>query len=291
MTVLPQTPVRCAVIRMGGYATAHEERGTEGMKISRLSYVVLVSTLAIASTLHAQEKEPAKSAPTLAFDGKVVLSSLVSLVDGRLSAISDLLSVAALTEEVRSGDWARMKPLLAEIQKCEGGAVAWYALPDGSYYTVDKDKMDQNLKDRPYLPKALAGQKVIGDLVVSKSTGQMSAVMVVPVSNGKTVTGILGLSLFMQKFGEGIQKDMNLPDSAIFFALNRDRVTAFHVRAERVFVDPATQGSESMTRAVQDMLAKEEGVVEYEFGGPRRVMFRHSNVTGWWYALGLPVVP
>jgi methyl-accepting chemotaxis protein len=259
------------------------------MKTRWFAHFVLALILMSALTLPTQERATGEPSQPLMFDGRIVLSSLMSLVDGRISHIADTLAVAALTEEVRSSDWTRMKPLLAEVQKREGAAIVWYALPDGSYFTVDKDKTNQTLKDRPYFPKVLAGQVVIGDLVVSKSTGQMSTIIAVPVKHGKSVTGILGVSLFMQKLSGQITRDMGLPDEVIFYAFNRDRMTAFHAKIELVFADPTAQGSESLTRAVHEMLSKDQGIVEYDFGGPRRVMFRRSDFTGWWYALGMPI--
>ncbi len=134
--------------------------------------------------------------------------------------------MAAITEEAASGSWERIKPLLAKIEKQEkGDAVAWFALPDGSYYTVDKGLMDKNLKDRTYFPSVLAGKISVGELVISKSTNQVSTVIAVPVKKRNSVTGVLGVSLFTRKLSVLINKNMRFEDDVIFFALNKEHIT------------------------------------------------------------------
>ncbi len=224
------------------------------------------------------------------FDAGVVLSSLMAVTDSYIKAISGELEVASLTEEAASGDWQRIRPLLENIQKREkGDAIAWFALPDGSYYTVDDGITDKNLKDREYFPKVLAGQTSIGELVVSKATGQVSTIIAVPIKKGGPVTGILGVSLFTRKLSAQLKIELGFKDDMIFFALNKKHITAINSNPDRVFLDPEAQGNSSMTKAIREMLKKEEGTADYDFHGKRRVVFRKSPYTNWWYAVGLMV--
>jgi hypothetical protein len=224
------------------------------------------------------------------FDTGVVLSSLMVVTDSYIKAIACELDVASVTEEAASGDWQRIRPLLEMIQKREkGGAIAWYALPDGSYYTVDDGLTNKNLKDRAYFPKVLAGQISVGELVVSKATGQVSTIIAVPIKKGDPVTGILGVSLFTKKLSAQLKSNLGFKDDVIFFALNEAHITVINSEPDRVFLDPEAQGSSSMTKAIKEMLKKDEGTVEYDFNGKRRVVFRKSSYTNWWYAAGLQV--
>jgi hypothetical protein len=224
------------------------------------------------------------------FDAGVVLSSLMVVTDSYIKAIAGELEVVSLTEEAASGDWQRIRPLLENIQKQEkGDAIAWFALPDGSYYTVDDGITDKNLKDRAYFPKVLAGQSSIGELVVSKSTGQVSTIIAVPVKKGGSVAGILGVSLFTRKLSTQLKSDLGFKDDMIFFALNKEHITVINSNPDRVFLDPEAQGNSSMIKAIEEMLKKDEGTAEYYFHGKRRVTFRKSPYTNWWYAVGLMV--
>ncbi len=44
-----------------------------------------------------------------------------------------------------------------------------------------------------------------------------------------------------------------------------------------------------MTMAIKEMMSMDEGIVEYDFQGKRRVAFMKSRYSNWWYAVGLPV--
>jgi hypothetical protein len=249
-----------------------------------LMIAIMFTLLCTVSNAAEKVKRPAP----LMFDAGVAVSSLMTISDAYIKSVSDRLEVAAVTEEAASGNWERIKPLLEKIEEQEkGDAVAWFALPDGSYYTVDKGLMDKNLSDRAYFPVVLSGKISVGELVVSKSTNQVSAIIAVPVKKGDSVTGVLGVSLFTRKLSVLINKMMRLPDEAIFYALNKDHITAINKKPGLVFMDPEAQGSSSMTMAIKEMLSMEEGIVEYDFHGKRRVAFMKSNYTGWWYAIGL----
>ncbi len=250
----------------------------------------MAAVMLLALNTNSNADENVKSPAPLMFDAGVVVSSLMSLSDGYIKSISDRLEVAATTEEAASGSWKRIKPLLEKIEKQEkGDAVAWFALPDGSYYTVDNGLMDKNLKDRTYFPTVLSGKISVGDLLVSKSTNQASTVIAVPVKKGDSVTGVLGVSLFTRKLSVLINKNMRFEDNVVFFALTRNHITAINKRPGRVFLDPEAQGSSSMTMAIKEMLSMDEGIVEYDFHGKYRVAFVKSKYTNWWYAVGLPV--
>src|SRR6056297_3418113 len=60
------------------------------------------------------------------------------------------LDVLSKTEEVKSGDWERMRGLMEELQKQDESTLYWFSNPDGSYYTVEKGLTDFNLQKRKY---------------------------------------------------------------------------------------------------------------------------------------------
>lgn len=118
----------------------------------------------------------------LARDGSQ-LSAFAAYTDLRLGSIERGLEVISSTREAKSGKWSEVKGLLEGYEKSEHGLALWYMLPDGRYYTVDKGLMEARLSDRDYFPDLVSGRKVIGPLVVSKSTGRRSAVM--PCRSGR----------------------------------------------------------------------------------------------------------
>jgi hypothetical protein len=182
-----------------------------------------------------------------------------------------------------------MVPLLTKFNEVQILAAVFYALPDGSYYTVEKGKTDQNIKDRAYFPKVMAGMPTLGDLVVSRSTGKKVMVATVPVKPGGSVIGVLGVSIDLDKLSTLLSHEMQLPPNMVLYAIDGKRgVTALHSVTRLILEEPAKQKSETLQRAAKEMLSKEEGIVTYEFEGARKTAyFRTSPLTGWRFALAV----
>lgn len=73
----------------------------------------------------------------------------------------------------------------------------------------------------------------------------------------------------------------------IFFSIDATPIGALQDDPSEVFLDPLALGEPELERAIRQMLATDEGVVNYRFLGKRRtVLYRKSQVTGWWYAFG-----
>jgi hypothetical protein len=188
------------------------------------------------------------------FDTEMGVSAAVALTQARVEGLVTSMQVMALTDEVKSADWDTMKPLLTEFEDNSIPLVAWFALPDASYYTVDAGLTGGNLSDREYFPKVMDGEVVIGDLVVSKSTGKESAVATVPVKNGNEVIGALGVSIYLDELSQSIVTDLGLSDDMIFYAVNAGDMIALHSDADMIMENVSEQpdlcDSESATSSL-----------------------------------------
>jgi hypothetical protein len=161
-------------------------------------------------------------------DGKVGVSAAVALTEARVEGLVGTMEVMALTDEVQSADWDNMVDMLTKFELSNIPLVAWFALPNGSYYTVDAGLASGNLSDRAYFPRVMAGEVVIGDLIVSKSTGQKSVVATVPVMDNGEVVGALGVSVFLEQLSQLTAADLQLSDDMVLYAVNGDGVIALH---------------------------------------------------------------
>lgn len=220
--------------------------------------------------------------------GGVALATLMSLSDGHLQKMADSLQMLGMSDAARSADWEQIKDPLAEVAKRNVPALNWFALPDGSYWSVQHGKENANLATRAYFPKVLAGQTVIGDLVVSKATGMSMAIVAVPVvGQDRSVVGVLGASVYLDKLSALIEQEMALDDTMIFYSFDSAPLVALNWDPHLIFIEPKKAGEE-LSRAFDEMLSKEQGVVNYTFRGKERtVLFQKSPVTGWWYAFGI----
>jgi len=219
-------------------------------------------------------------------DAQSLLSAFMSYTDLRIGAVQRSLEILAFSTEGRSGNWQSMKDLLAAYQKSEEGLIVWYVRPDGTYYTVDKGLISEKLSDRSYFPDLMAGRKITGALVVSKSTGQRSAVIAVPIKKGGKVVGAIAASLFLERFAEQVASALDLQPDAAFFALAPNGLTTLHRKTDRHFLDPRELGSETLKKAANEMLSGTSGHTSYEFDYvTKNAVYRTSPLTQWKFAI------
>ena len=224
--------------------------------------------------------------PSAGKDAQSLLSAFMSYTDLRIGSVQRSLEILASTTEGRSGKWESMKGLLGGYQKSESGLIVWYVRPDGTYYTVDKGLMDVKLSDRSYFPDLMAGTKITGALVVSKSTGQRSAVIAVPIKKDGKVTGAIGVSLFLDRLSDHVGSALDLRPDAAFFAMAPNGLTTLHRKTDRHFLDPRELGSETLKNAANEMLSGASGDVTYEFdNATKHAVYRTSPLTQWKFAL------
>ncbi|MBN2207615.1 MAG: cache domain-containing protein [Candidatus Aminicenantes bacterium] len=234
------------------------------------------------------EGQAADLARPLTIDIRMGLTALRSLIDAHLSSVMSSLRAAAVSEEVRSGDWSRMKALLVEIMKGEVPSVILYIRPDGSYFTTELGLTDKNVKDRPYFARLASGREVVGDLVVSRSTGKNAAVLAIPLKKDGAFVGAIGASVFLDRLSERLAAEIALPPDMVFYALNDRGETALHSDPKWLLAKPVNLRSETLALSVWDILDKKEGITRYEFEGQDKVVaFTVSPLTGWRVVLGL----
>lgn len=247
--------------------------------VAKRLLLVVVPCLLLVSALGC---ERVSSEPT----AQSTLSAFMSYTDLRIRSVQQSVEILASTSEARSGDWGNMKDLLAGYQASDEGLIVWFVRPDGTYYTVDKGLMDVTLSDRSYFPDLMAGRHVAGALVVSKATGQRSAVVAVPVKEGEVVVGAIGASVFLDKLSEQIDSVLALGSGTSYFALSPDGLTTLHKQVDRHFLDPRELGSESLKVAVEEMLSGTSGEVTYQFdNSTKKAVYRTSPLTRWRFAI------
>jgi ketosteroid isomerase-like protein len=221
-------------------------------------------------------------------DAQIALNGLRALTKWRLRDVAGTLRLLASTAEVKSGDWNTMAGLLARLE--DAGILAnaiWFVQPDGYYYTVELGFTGLNLSDRSYFPGLLAGEGVLGTLVISRSTGKRSVIIAEPVFYGAQIIGAVGVSYSVDQLSLEIDEQIGLPARVIFYALDTEGQTALHRDPTLMFEYPSDMGSPTLSSAVEEMLSRESGVVTYVFRDLRKtVLFERSSILGWVFALG-----
>lgn len=256
--------------------------------------LLLLGLLLVAWTAHgAGGQKAAEPGPgidqAMSVNGEVALSAFMSLSDCHLQRLADSLHVLADSDAAQSADWKRIRGPFTDLAKRNIPALNWFALPDGSYWSVQHGREKANLAHRIYFPKALQGESILGELVVSKATAKPVAIVAVPVfGKDKSVVGVLGASVYLDKLSSLIHRQMALGGNEIFYSFNHAPLIALVWDPQLIFFEPRKSGDPDLIRAFNIMLAQEHGSVHYTFRGRERsVIFRKSPVTGWWYAFGI----
>ena len=220
-------------------------------------------------------------------DGRVALEACRTVVEEHLGGILRAAKAVAATSDARSGQWARVKPALAELgADTPTTAAVWFARPDGAYDTVQAGLVHETIRDRAYFPGLMAGGTVRGDLVISKSTGHRAAIVATPVKRGGKVMGAIGASVDVRQLSELVYGRAGLPADLVFYALDAHGQTALHRDPARMFEHPSDLGDPSLRSAVTTILSKDKGQVDYDFQGAHRVaLFDRSPFTGWTFVL------
>lgn len=218
----------------------------------------------------------------------LALSAMIAQTDGRLTPVLRVYQVLAITSEAQSGDWQKIMPLLSALEAQAPDARTWYALTDGSYYTVVDGLTTGNLKSRTYFPDVLAGRTSVGSTVVSLSTGKNAAIVAVPVMKQGSVSGILGASVYMDTLTDTLRQ--TIPEPFVFYAIDKEGKFAIHSDKGQISRDTGTIGiASSYGQALAVIKAQESGSISYDDGGTLyKAAFRTSPLTGWRFVVAWP---
>lgn len=218
---------------------------------------------------------------------ETALNVAAHYVDSLFSTTLDSLELIADTPEARSGDWNGIKRYLERLEARQPG-VYFHVLPDGNYYSVANDFTNLNLSDRGYFKSLMAGERVSGVPIYSRSSGKKSALMAVPILVDGNVTGALAASVFLDEMDEmhaRLNREFALPAGHIWYVLDSAGTTMLHRDADFIFLNALTQGSPSLRDALSRALKCERGEMEYVLGSVRHVHYRKLPSMDWWMFL------
>ena len=154
------------------------------------------------------------------------VAGLASLTDSHIKDSLTMLEVLAATQEVQSGDWEKMLPVLTKADEVMVPGPTWFGLPDGSYSVVGTGKTDKNIADRAYFSVVMSGKNTYSELVVSRSTGEKALVVAVPVIREGKVIGALGTSVFLEDLSGILSEELKLADDMVFYAVTAENQIA-----------------------------------------------------------------
>jgi len=216
-----------------------------------------------------------------------ILQNASQTVDDILSKELQRLKTLAKKDSVLVGNWEIIKESLGENESERIKTLYWYSLPDGSYYTSAKGKVDANLSDREYFPKLKQGKSVVGYPIIGKTSGRKSIVIAVPVIKEDEVVGMLGSSIFLEDLWIDLKNKVDLPEDYDFYAINSKGVTIFDLESKELLLnDTLEESSTSLVEAVKKIMATENGKVKYSWNEIEKIaIYNKSKMCDWRYVL------
>lgn len=217
---------------------------------------------------------------------KVMLGAAAHYVDSILTDAMTSLGLIASTPEAKKGEWKSIKPYLTQLEKTLPGVYS-FILPNGDYYTLDRDFTNLNLTNRGYFKSLFAGNTIKGFPIFSRSTGKKSVFVAVPIVVDGNVTGALGISVLLDELNTKLDKDFDLPSHYTWYILNSEGNTMLNKERDFIFMNPLSQGSESLRKSVKEALKHESGTMEYKLGNDREAYYQKLPNFEWWMFIAL----
>ncbi len=142
-----------------------------------------------------------------------------------------------------------------------------------------------NVGDREYFLRAMKGESVVSPAVYSKSSGKPVLMIAAPVKEDAAVRGVLFAVIELDNLARRIVDPIKLGSSGYAFVLTGDGRLVAHPDPSLILKDEVRE--EPWSKA---MIAKRNGLVEYEFRGlSKMVTVVEEPVTGWIVGVGAPI--
>lgn len=217
------------------------------------------------------------------FSSDTILNLLVRSFEERVHGIMTSLRILSESPEVKSGEWTAMKPLLSAFNANYEG-LAIYILPDGGYYSVQRNWTGLNLSDRGYLPALKEGKDVKGYQVMSRSTGKRSVVFGVPVWNEEEIRGFVGLSAFFQEWNSALISEFGELDNVHFYAFDSKNSLALTDNTELLLgaLDVKVPG---LSKKLSSLNSERGSFLFVTYDRLNVAEYRKSDKTGWTFVI------
>lgn len=203
----------------------------------------------------------------------IITEAALDLIQGPLINPGDPVTVARAVSELK-----RIRELNDDFENI--GVID----PTGmlrAYTTVEKINV-LDLSDRDYFGKAMNGDVIISDPLVSKTSGNVVIVIAAPIKRGDQVIGVMNSTVSIAKFSEKYIDTIKIGEEGYAYMLNSKGIVIAHPNKENIL--SLDLSGEDFTKK---MMADKKGRVDYLWNGePKVVSFSRINQTNWIIAIG-----
>ncbi len=214
------------------------------------------------------------------------VEKLVIDLDGKLNAYKKGIEVLAATDEVKSMDRAVAEGYLLQRKDLfQDFLYIMIADTTGNYYTTLGGS--GNISDRDYFQEVMkTGNFVVGDPVVSKSTGKNIVVISTPIRDAKgNIIGMCSGSLELATLCDMISTE-KLGETGYAYMIDKNGRVIAHPDEELIFTSLLEHESQSLAEISRKMAGGGSGVEYYEFEGEKKIAaYQPLSMASWSIAM------
>lgn len=214
------------------------------------------------------------------------MSKMVDAVNSKLELWTEDISMLASTDVVRSMDWSRVSGYLSSNSELFS-KYEMVLLSDRSGNAQTSSGTTTNISDRDYFKKAIQGETVISEPLISKTSGKLVIVVAVPVKDSAgNVAGVAGGTIEITDIAAVINSE-KLGDSGYAFMTNKDGTVIVHNNSELILKENyLNSGDEGLVNLTKKMIAGDKGTMTYKFEGKDKLAaYAPIEATGWSIAM------
>ena len=197
----------------------------------------------------------------------------------------------ALAPVLQTGNPELIVPFLANATKLNG-RYDTFGYMTSTGLTYDKNGAVGDRSTREYFPKAMQGESVISDPIISAATGELVAVVAVPVKVDGKVTGVFFGTLSLAEISRKTS-EVKIGKTGYAYMIKTDGVTIASPNKELIMKDNLLQNEKilpALRKIAEQMVKGEAGVATYEHNGVEKMVgFAPVANAGWSLAVSLPV--
>ncbi|WZL71852.1 methyl-accepting chemotaxis protein [Clostridiaceae bacterium 35-E11] len=217
------------------------------------------------------------------------------VVSERIQGERDKLKVVAARTRITNPNNSMEDKLNALREEMERSGYIIMDIADKNGYAIATDGKTYDLQDREYFQRALKGETVISDLLISKSDGSLIVIYATPIQYNGEVTGVLVAVRDAKSFSQ-IVSDIQIGKTGYAYIVDKTGDIIAHkdiknVLEGRNLLEEAKNDEvlTTMGNVVRSMVAGEVGSGEYEEDGTNKIVgYAPIRNTDWTMAIIAP---
>ena len=197
----------------------------------------------------------------------------------------------ALTPVLQTGNFENIGPFLQEASQSNGRyETLGYIAPNGM--AIDSKGTQVDLGAREYFKRAMKGENVISDPVISPTTGGLVSMVAAPVKSAGKVNGVFFGSVSLNEISQKVA-EVKIGKTGYAYMIRGDGLTIANADQSLVMKDNPLKNEKlppTLRKTAERMVQGEAGTTTYEYNGVAKMVgFAPVKSAGWSLAVSLPV--